>query len=478
MRECIHVSSTPASSSYLHVQRFACGQDNTPGQPHITARQLDLLTREFEHADAAKPRVTLCATSHIAEAAFYANIHAHLDGLDLVLYEGVREHRDVPASGGVDPAAAAAVTSHNQRWLMILAERFRKREGHQPEDLEELLEWLPPRVRTWAWWAAHDGWGRRQEVRFSPRGIEVVSLGADGQPGGTGEAADISSGDQRRIRNRELRLSSLFSRSASALRLADQTEHIDVHRERWRPCDRTVTELCEHAGPEVGLAVRQVIQRLQGRTFGAHAAALALDVVGLTAGTANAARIVFIEGLDAAINETDVEPGDEAQDDEDAARMQSAIVDFRNQHVIDEILRESASSSPPRTIGVLYGAAHMAGIESVLRSHGYRGVKDTWYPAVRATDALTLSPRDVVGLVATKLAMRLFAAMLRMMPRLLPDRSTSRPCPLVRHRCMLAHSRRECPAARTKSGRRSIDQSGTRSQHSLRGDQLYVLENS
>lgn len=69
-------------------------------------------------------------------------------------------------------------------------ERFHKEAGRYPETLDELTAPRPSgspvnRIPT-------DPWGHAYVYRLGKDGTELISYGADGVPGGEGEAADIS----------------------------------------------------------------------------------------------------------------------------------------------------------------------------------------------------------------------------------------------------------------------------------------------
>lgn len=52
-------------------------------------------------------------------------------------------------------------------------------------------------------------------------------------------------------------------------------------------------------------------------------------------------------------------------------RLNDIIVDFRNEHVVDEILKGEHSK-----IAVIYGSAHMEGIQKLLEESGYKQIKN------------------------------------------------------------------------------------------------------
>jgi hypothetical protein len=129
-------------------------------------------------------------------------------------------------------------------------------------------------------------------------------------------------------------------------------------------------------------------------------------------GLKRAARLLLCEALDAA-----------SKDDSIAcAASPGTILEFRNQLVVETLRRwigdlpmpAGAGDGPqpdgtgvPASIGVLYGAMHMPGIEAGLRELGYVPFTDTWLTAIDVRPEPEAGRWDIFGRIAESLAARL-----------------------------------------------------------------------
>jgi general secretion pathway protein G len=99
--------------------------------------------------------------------------------------------------GKAEGAKVKAAASQVSR-LSMAVESFYLDTGTTPESLEQLVEepgvggWNGPYVKPSL---LKDPWGRDYEYRYpgDHGDFDIVSLGADGQPGGEGKNADINS---------------------------------------------------------------------------------------------------------------------------------------------------------------------------------------------------------------------------------------------------------------------------------------------
>lgn len=99
--------------------------------------------------------------------------------------------------GKAESAKAKAASSHVSR-LSMAVESYYLDTGVTPESLEQLVKnpgqsgWNGPYVKESS---LKDPWGRDYEYRMPGEHgeFDIVSLGADGQPGGEGNNADITS---------------------------------------------------------------------------------------------------------------------------------------------------------------------------------------------------------------------------------------------------------------------------------------------
>lgn len=98
------------------VQGCASTPAPAPPQPYLRVAkpdadtiQLQIAARKFVPARGRGPAVWLIGASHIGESNYYAGLQRQLDGLTLVLYEGVGQHarRTRPAQDSPPPPAAS-----------------------------------------------------------------------------------------------------------------------------------------------------------------------------------------------------------------------------------------------------------------------------------------------------------------------------------------------------------------------------------
>jgi general secretion pathway protein G len=100
--------------------------------------------------------------------------------------------------GKAEGAKAKAAASQVNR-LSMAVESFYLDTGTTPENLDQLVEepgsvggWNGPYVKASS---LKDPWGRDYEYRYpgDHGDFDIISLGADGQPGGEGKNADVNS---------------------------------------------------------------------------------------------------------------------------------------------------------------------------------------------------------------------------------------------------------------------------------------------
>jgi hypothetical protein len=60
-------------------------------QPRTNLIELQIALREFVPATRSQPKIWLAAVSHVGDSNYYARLQQHLDGQDLVLYEGITD---------------------------------------------------------------------------------------------------------------------------------------------------------------------------------------------------------------------------------------------------------------------------------------------------------------------------------------------------------------------------------------------------
>ena len=90
---------------------------------------------------------------------------------------------------------------HDLRTIFHGAEQYRVNYGRWPEDTYVLVRRLGRQEddgwKTFCELPPRDPWGRDYLFQSTPHGLVVVSLGADGKPGGSGDNADLCYPDSR-----------------------------------------------------------------------------------------------------------------------------------------------------------------------------------------------------------------------------------------------------------------------------------------
>jgi len=318
------------------------------------------------------PRVTLVGAVHIADPSFYQQVQDVLDGQALVLYEAVRPGDDeVPA----DDEARAETTGRHLRFLGILVERHRRAHKAYPPALEDLATGGEVKLMGLE---LDDAWGR--PIEYTPpesgRRLELLSLGADGRPGGEGVAADLRLTDQEPIRKKELGADEgIQEKLANALGLQFQLDGIDYSKGSWRNSDMTVQQVqrrLEEAGADGGA----LFGLLEGSSVQAKLAGLVIGLIGSNKTMSSMGKVMMLEMLSHADELLLAQPGD-------LGKMMEVLLLDRNQVVVDDLKAIGEGADAPQSIGVFYGAGHLPDMEMKLVDQlGYRFAQERWLPAI------------------------------------------------------------------------------------------------
>lgn len=329
--------------------------------------RLQVAVRRFAAPDGG-PEIVLAPAVHIAERRFFEALQARLDGLDLVLFEGVRP----PGTGDpahdlpLDDAQRVAVTRGRIRWVAASMHRYRDEHGAWPADLGALAQGLPPRggVPMLGARSLEDAWGRQLLLTGAPargrRTFDVQSLGADGRVGGSGADADLCFADQADLSESERGTTGgLQADIAEALGLVFQLDALRPG-ERWQNSDLALDQV-EARLARAGLPEDDLLSSLRGLGFAAKAAGFALDLLSRFSAAQAALKLVGVELLARADELVEGAPPE-------ARATFEVLLHERNAVVLSDLRAALAQSSPPRAIGVVYGAAHVRDLEARLRS--------------------------------------------------------------------------------------------------------------
>lgn len=376
-----------ASTSRIHAEEEGTEPGTTRYTREVSTEDhvaLEVAIREMVPENGEGPRVWLVGVIHIADEAYYRRVQAMLDLYPAVLYESVmpvgagRLRRDSPEVRVADTENRLGLLA---RWTL----RLRERGGALPADFRGLVSALAgvrPRLGHLLSRARLDAWGRPIRYEVDEDGFSFVSLGADGDPGGEGEAADLAADASAGAEEKEgLRRApfDLQGRLAAALDLAHQGDGIDYGRKGWQPSDMAIDEV-RRAVAARGGDFSKAEDMLAGRGLSGVMVRLSLSLLramdAITSGEARlAVKAVLVSSL--GNGPVDLEPGgvfDEA--------TIGAIIEDRNQVVMRDLdlLRAVCPALP--SIAIFYGAAHMPDFERHLAERGFRPGRMHWLRAI------------------------------------------------------------------------------------------------
>ena len=344
---------------------------------------LDVAIREMVPESGDGPRVWLVGVIHIADAAYYRLLQSTLDLYPAVLYESV-----MPAGAGrlrsADPHLQIADTEVRLALLAEWTKRLQDRLERLPDDYRGLLDAMAavaPRLGHLVSRVRLDAWGHPIRYEANDQAWRFVSLGADGEPGGEGDARDLVADATTGSSEEELRREpfSLQTRLAEALDLVHQGQGVDYGRKGWQPSDMAIDEV-RRAVAARGGDFSKAEDMLAGRGLTGVMVRLFLGLLkAMDALTGGEARLAVKATLVEALGNGPIEP--EADGTFDKATI-GAIIDDRNQVVMDDLdlLRALCAELP--SIAIFYGAGHMPDFERRLAERGYVPGRMRWLRAI------------------------------------------------------------------------------------------------
>jgi general secretion pathway protein G len=339
--------------------------------------RLEIAVREF-HAE-GKPAVFLAGAVHIADRSFYESLQAFLDKQDVVLFEGVKPAGTGDVANDLDGSDEARVTTteHRLRFLGIAALVYKKDHGKNPESVAELAEGAGGRLSPFVKAAMDDAWGNPITLKTYPSGtVDLTSLGADGQPGGEGVAADLHLSDQKPITREERGESGhgLQEKLADALGLVFQLDAMTHDHPNWRSSDMSIDQVQQRLD-ESGANV-DVLGMLEGGSVMAKVAGLFLDAVAWLPGGSDTLKLAMVEVLSRADDMLAAQGGQ-------MAALFDVILHDRNAVVLADLKKVIETEPDVKSIAIIYGAGHLPDLQNHLRDDlGYTPAGDTWRPAI------------------------------------------------------------------------------------------------
>lgn len=360
------------------------------------AVRLESAIHEFRTPDGRL--VSLVGVAHIGDDAFYRELQGVLDAHELVLYEGVAPAwRDVPegASDGVRRRFTRARITDAAAHLRTAALR-----GANTASVEGWLGGVPSFERRQIESALIDAWGRPVEVRIDAetRTFEMVSLGADGAPGGSGTDRDIRLSGALPPPEAPRGEAAIQRRLAEAAGLVFQLDTVDYADPSWVNSDATVA-LLWGVTPEMAVSAAVWGERGGDDAPGDRGDEQADALLGLLSGESGFARLLgSVLGWIGSSERSSflfrlmlVELLGRADDMMLAGAMGPEMVERliggRNAVVLEDLEAALAEPDGPRSIAIFYGAAHLADFERRLLERGHTLERTRWVTAIQADPA-------------------------------------------------------------------------------------------
>ena len=371
-------------------------------------------TRVYRRSDGTGPVVSLVGVVHIGDRSYYDEIVGILGRSEIVLYESVLPRGAFGTRGRTDSERQRR-TQDAMLFVRSLAEGFERANGRPAASLGELRAFTVARDTRLARpfdLACVDGWGRRLGYSAAGGAYAFVSLGADGASGGSDESLDLvlprlarlsaeakaHESKAHELKAHELKAHEskpdestpdekqpderrdLYKEFADALGVSLQVRSIDYDRPGWEPADLPMEELLdrlwrrgersttlEMLSKQDGFAqgmLRFLLSMVSDSPQFKKLVIQALGGAGEAAGRAQGGRRAGLGEVDERI-----------------------IIDERNDAVIDELAHLLGRPTPPASVAIFYGAAHMGDFEATLRERwGLEPAEVVWSSAMGVDD--------------------------------------------------------------------------------------------
>ncbi len=363
---------------------------------------LESVSRAYSPIDGDGPVIHLVGAVHIGDWEFYDRVQSLLDGVPVVLWEGVGGGFDTVD----DPAVRdndEALRERSQRKIRFL-DTVARLSGAEPQVPQDIFDAVPDALQDLVIDAMTDAWGNPVWLENDEGSWAVVSLGADGKPGGEGLDADIHSDDH--ISPPEtIAGGGLQSDLASALGLIFQMDGVDYQRAHWRNSDLSVSELRrafngEDVGdrpspaikPKKGAASQRepveaggadgsndqtdaLLKMMSGEGMLAGVMKFVTRLMSKTPSSQAKAKIMLSETLSHAEALLSMQQGP-------AAELMQVLIHQRNDRVLYDIDQIRAHEPEVKQLAVFYGGGHLPAMAEALVERGYEPAGDIWFPAI------------------------------------------------------------------------------------------------
>lgn len=360
--------------------------------------QLEIAVRKFVPRDGDGPAVWLAGAVHIGDAAYYEALQDHLDGADLVLYEGVGRP-ELFSVNATDDASRVLRTKLGFRATQELIGHFASLAGGMPNSIADVREVLAEEnsvAANYLFHATTDGWGNAVLFARENDAITLTSLGADGALGGEGFNEDINfliEGIEPGG-NESSEITDLQQTLARAFGVVFQMNGIDYDRPHFYASDMSEADLiaameARGLGGEGGQSLIEAIGGPNAQAMGMMQ--MLAGFIEQSPRMQHLARFMMIEVL----SQDDLM---EAAMNQNGSGMFEIIIDDRNQVVIDDLKAVLEAQGSLRSISIFYGVGHFDDLaERMDEQLDYVPTEVViWLPAMRADlGELGMSPAMV-----------------------------------------------------------------------------------
>ena len=336
-----------------------------------STRSLQTAARRYVRP--GSPSIWLVGVAHLGDAAYFEALDDLLEKSDVIIFEAVLPEGAVAPSGLNDVDRTTSTTAS----LKVLANAAANFET-PPTDMHIMAETVVDQNRVMAnivRTLGQDAWGNTVEIVKTPQGTVFRSLGADGRIGGDGSAADI---DVPMPDTPPGAGTNLQRELADVLRMRFQLNELPYERPNWVPGDMNAEEVSRRlSGGEDTVDLGGI---LTGSSLtGKVAVGLIRMLPGIDAVSGGRAidgfRLMMIELLS---NPDLVKQGVAMYGE----RLEQVILHDRNDVAIEVTKAQLARMAPDASIAVLYGAAHMSGLDAGFCDAGWEPVETRWLPAI------------------------------------------------------------------------------------------------
>jgi hypothetical protein len=342
--------------------------------------RLETAVREFSPPDVSMPTVYLAGAVHIGRPEFYKELQAILDDKDVVLFEGVKPPGAGDVLAGEDDADRVRLTTRRVTFVGAAVEQHKAVDGLYPERLSDLSNTIEAHVLRAIGDAPVDAWGNPLVYTTGRDGwrttMDVVSYGADGEPGGDGFDADIAFSDQEAFDAEAMfeKGEGIQSQLAASLGLVFQLDEMDHNGENWRNSDMSMDEIMDLLDAS-GVSGDELFSTLSGDSWQAKILGFFLKFLGSSKSSQAMMKIVLLDMLSMADEILENAPGGMGE-------LMAVLINDRNAVVMEDLRGVIEEEPQVRTVAIIYGAGHLADLQEQIVEMGYEPADERWLTSI------------------------------------------------------------------------------------------------